>query len=118
MSDGGGNWLSGGFVSRWPPSADSSEPPIFYGPDDAMREIAAGVSPTLSPGGDWVAFFTGETLRLIRIDGSDGHDLVDLERLSGRDRHFSSQPDCFPDDLPGCSYRPPVISWSAGGPQS
>lgn len=78
-----------------------------------MRQIAFGVSPELSPDGDWIAYFSEDTVRLVRSDGRDDHLLVDLEPLDGRDRHFASQPGCYPDDNPACSYRPPILSWTA-----
>jgi hypothetical protein len=104
-NDGHGNWLAAPFIN---------EGPVVYGPAGAMRQIASGVSPAFSPDGGWVAYFQGESVRLLRVDGSHDHELVDLAPLGGRDRHFASQPDCYPDRLPACSYRPPIISWSAG----
>ena len=105
-ADANGNWLVGGFIN---------EEAIVFGEPDAMRQVAAGVSPALSPGGDWIAYFQGEGIRLVRTDGGDDHLLVDLGPLGGRDRHFAGQPDCFPDNLPGCSYRPPLLSWTSAG---
>jgi hypothetical protein len=99
-----GGWLLGSFVS---------DSPVLYGAPGAMQQIAAGVSPTLSPDGGWVAYFKGDTLRLVRTDGSGDRALLDLAPLGGRDRHFASTPDCFPDRNDSCSYRPPVLSWAA-----
>jgi hypothetical protein len=48
----------------------------------------------------------------MRVDGSNDHELVDLAPLGGRDRHFAATPDCYPDRLAGCSYRPPLLSWT------
>jgi dipeptidyl aminopeptidase/acylaminoacyl peptidase len=102
--DGDGRWLAGPF---------GPEGAIVFGPAGAMREVAAGVSPALSPDGEWVAYFSGDSLRLVRVDGSDDHLLVDLAPLGGRDRHFASTPDCYPERRAGCSYRPPLLSWTA-----
>ena len=51
------------------------------------------------------------------VDGADDHEMVDVAPLGGRDRHFEATPDCYPNDLPGCSYRPPVLSWTASAAQ-
>jgi hypothetical protein len=87
------------------------EGPVMLGWPGVMKDIAKGTSPVLSPDGKWVAYLKDESLRLVRIDGSEDHEIVDLTPLGGRDRHFAMTPDCFPDRMPGCSYRPPVISW-------
>ena len=105
-ADGKGRWLVGAFFK---------EAPVMYGGEASLRQVATGVSPTLSPDGDWIAYFIGDTIRLVRTDGSDNHELIDLGPLGGRDRHFAAQPDCFPDDMPACSYRPPLLSWTALG---
>jgi hypothetical protein len=82
--------------------------------DEMMTQaITFGISPELSPGGNWIAYFTGESLRLIRTNSRDDHELVDLTPLGGRDRISGSQPDCYPNNAPACSYRPPLISWTA-----
>jgi WD40-like Beta Propeller Repeat len=104
-----GIWLAGSFVE---------DGDILVGSPAGMRQVATGVSPAFSPAGDWIAYFSGDSIRLVRTDGSDDHELVNLEALGGRDRQFAAQPDCYPDDLAGCSYRPPLISWSAGGGQT
>jgi hypothetical protein len=98
-----GSWLAGGVI-------EGQE--IFHGPAGAMREIARGVSPTLAPDQQWVAYFKGESIRLVRIEGTDDRELIDLTQLGGRDRHFAGTPDCFPGYGKGCSYRPPMLSWA------
>jgi dipeptidyl aminopeptidase/acylaminoacyl peptidase len=87
---------------------------IVYGSRQALNQIATGTSPVLSPEGQWVAYYAGDSIRLVRTDGSDDHELIDLAPLGGRDRHFAVQPDCYPDRHPACSYRPPLLSWSPG----
>jgi hypothetical protein len=79
----------------------------------ASRALPVGVSPVISPDSNWLAYFKDESLRLIRTDGRDDHEVVDLAPFGGRDRHFASQPDCFPGNAPACSYRPPLISWTS-----
>jgi hypothetical protein len=101
--DGKGRWLLG---------ALAQEGPILFGYEGAMRSAAEGVAPVLSPDGGWIAYLKGESLRLVRVDGSDDHEIVELAALGGRDRHFAVTPDCFPNYQEGCSYRPPVLSWS------
>lgn len=98
-------WLSGSWVNG---------KPVMLLSQRAEKQLAAGVSPALSPDANWVSYFDDESLRLVRIDGRDDHELVDLTPLGGRDRHFASQPDCFPNNAPACSYRPPLISWTSG----
>jgi hypothetical protein len=85
----------------------------MYGGETGLRQVATGVSPVLSPQGDWIAYFQGDSVRLVRTDGTDDHLLVDLDPLGGRDRHFVTLPDCYPDPRPSCSYRPPALSWTA-----
>jgi hypothetical protein len=96
---------------RWLVGSIGMESPILFGWPGIMNKVAQGTSPVFSPDGKWIAYFKGESLRLIRIDGSADHEIVDLTPLGGRDRHFAVTPDCYPDRLPGCSYRPPAISW-------
>lgn len=100
-----GRWLVGPFIT---------EGPIMYGPPASLQRVAAGVSPALSPDGRRFAYFRGDTLRVASVDGDDDREVVDLAPLGGRDRHFAEEPGCFPQDLPGCSYRPPTISWTGG----
>jgi hypothetical protein len=52
-------------------------------------------------------------LRVFRVYEPDDHELLDVAPPGGRDRHFASQPDCFPGNAPACSYRPPLISWTS-----
>lgn len=97
-------WVAGSWVG--------SEPILVLTRDELAQPPAIGVSPAISPDGDWIAYFDDESLRIVRIDGRDDHELVDLTPLGGRDRHFASQPDCYPGNAPACSYRPPLISWT------
>jgi len=97
-----GDWLLGSFVR---------EAPILFGKPDSLKQLAEGVSPTLSPDGGWIAYFQGDRLRVAKVDGSADWQVVDLVPLGGRDRHFASA--CgLRDRLPGCGHRPPVISWA------
>ena len=98
-----GRWLVGPFII---------EGPILYGEPGDMSQVAIGVSSALSPDGRSFAYFLGDTLRVASVDGTVDEQIVDLVPLGGRDRHFAEQPGCVPQHLPGCDYRPPVISWS------
>ncbi len=100
-----GRWLVGPFLS---------EGPILYGEPGDMRQVATGGSPALSPDRRSFAYFLGDTLRVASVDGAVDEQIVDLAPLGGRDHHSAETPACFPEDLPGCSYRPPVVSWTAG----
>jgi len=102
-----GRWLVGSFLS---------EGPILFGEPAAMRPIATGVSPALSPDGRSVAYFRGESLRIVAVDGTGDREVIDVGQLGGRDRHFAEEPACFPDPSSACSYRPPAISWTVGAP--
>ena len=99
-----GNWVAGSFVS---------EGAILYGAPGAMSQIAIGLSPTLSPDGEWVVYFKGETIRVVRTDGTDDREVLDLAPLGGRNRHFGSVEDCRPlHQGASCSYRAPTLSWA------
>ncbi len=100
-----GRWLVGPFIN---------EGPILYGEPGDMRQVAIGSSPALSPDGRSFAYFLGDTLRVASVDGTVDEQIVDLAPLGGRDRHFAEQPGCVPQHLPGCDYRPPMISWTEG----
>lgn len=100
-----GRWLVGAFIN---------EGPILYGEPGDMRQVAIGVSPALSPDGRSFAYFLGDTLRVASVDGTADEQIVDLAPLEGRDRHSAETPGCFPQHLPGCDYRPSVISWTEG----
>ena len=98
-----GRWLVGPFIN---------EGPILYGEPGDMRQVATGGSPALSPDGRSFAYFRGDALRVALVDGTADEQIVDLAPLGGRDRHSAETPGCFPQHLPGCDYRPPVISWT------
>jgi hypothetical protein len=100
----GGLFLAGSWVDGQP---------IVLLNHRTSRALPSGVSPVISPDENWIAYFRDESLRLVRTDGSDDHEVVDLTPLGGRDRHFASTPDCYPGRAPACSYRPPLISWTA-----
>jgi hypothetical protein len=92
----------------------TNDGPIVVQSDDmSTQAIATGVSPELSPGGNWIAYFKDESLRLVRTNTRDDHELIDLIPLDGRDRIIGTQPDCLLAKGPACSYRPPLISWTA-----
>lgn len=101
--------------NQWLVGSILTEQPIMLGrivgPSVGMSQIAAGVSPTLSPDGRWVAYFWHDTLRVVSVDGSHDRQIADLAPLGGRDRHFAEQPECYPQALPACSYRPPSVAW-------
>jgi DNA-binding CsgD family transcriptional regulator len=86
---------------------------ITLGSLDAGRKTVAndGLSPALSPDGKRFAYFAGDTLRVAELGGAWDEAVIDLTPLGGRDRHFAEQPECFPDEHPACSYRPPLVSW-------
>src|SRR5207244_2998241 len=90
-----------------------SEGAIIYGRPAAMTQIATGLSPGFSPDDEWVAYFKGDTIRVVRTNGLDDREVLDLAPLGGRDRHFASTPDCYPDRNDSCSYRPPMLSWAS-----
>lgn len=99
-----GALLMGSFVS---------DAAILYGQPGAMTQIGSGLSPTFSPDQEWVAYFKGDTIRAVRTNGLDDREVLDLTPLGGRDRHFASTPDCYPERNDSCSYRAPTLSWAA-----
>jgi hypothetical protein len=115
---GSGNWPGPGYATRdgkdnWLLGSFGKEAPILYGEPKAMNQVATGVSPALAPRADWIAYFASDTIRLVRQDATQDHQLVDIGPLGGRERHFAVTPDCYPDRLSGCSYRSPLLSWTA-----
>ncbi len=64
-----GRWVTGSFLRAGP---------IRVGMAGAMHTIADGLSPAPSPNGGWVAFIAGATLRVVRIDGTDDQQVLDL----------------------------------------
>lgn len=97
-----GAWLSGPFTG---------EGAIRYGPAGTAEVVASGVSPVLSPDGEWLAYFAGDRLRIAALDGSADRELLDAGALGGRDRHHASG--CSTGGDSGCGYRPPQVSWVA-----
>ncbi len=98
----GGNWLVGPLIN---------EGPVMYGQADALRQIASGVAPAISPDAQQVAYLRGDSLRVIAVDGTGDHEVANLTPLGRRDHHFAEQPACFPNRAPSCGYIPPEISW-------
>ncbi len=81
----------------------------------AITKLAIGVAAMPSPDGSWVAYFKGEALRLVSLEGPIDRLVLDLTPIGGRDHHFADT-SCYPGTPPpadplSCSYRPPVLSW-------
>jgi hypothetical protein len=77
---------------------------------DGSGAAAPAAAGALDSRGNWLAYLRGGELRIASlVDGTDVR-VLDLAPLGGCDRHFAST-ECYPDWVPACSYRPPVLSW-------
>jgi dipeptidyl aminopeptidase/acylaminoacyl peptidase len=70
------NWPSPGYATgdakgHWLVGSFGREAPILYGESKAMNQVALGVSPALAPRADWIAYFSGDSIRLVRVDGGE-----------------------------------------------
>ncbi len=88
---------------RWLVGPITREGPIVFGMPDALRQVATGISPTLSPDGDAFAYFAGDELHIASVDGTMDKTIVDLASLGRRDCSVRLN----------CIYPLPEISWVA-----